>query len=787
MEFSSARAIEQIVWQMRLADYPRSSDRARIDSLANGAPPYPADEAERSGVEVNVNDLTLTRLSHDARMQLYQAFCKPGNFFTMRTDMGTVSKRQERGIIATSLVNRYMKRSDPYYQLTLSQFAGMVLHGIGPGSWEHSDKWCPTALSIADVMIPSKTLLTFENLPFFAIFRPYSPHQLQKMTRDPKRNPGWNMQVVKAVLKWADEQTSKLYGGTSWSEYWVPEKTESRYKEDSGIYASDLVQTIDCWDFYYWDDAGKHEGWRRRIVLDAEGGSGRWGSPGGYGPSKQLPDKNLMGERGQFLYSSGDRVVADNINQIIHFQFADLSAVPPFKYHSVRSLGFMLYAACHLQNRLRCSFSEAVFEGLMNYMRVNSLDEAERALKIELANRGIIDETVRFLPPQERWQVNPALAELGLNEFKQIISDNSSSYTQNQNFSRDRVEKTKFQVMAEVNAMTTLVSSALQQAYRYQTSQYREIVRRFLKKDSQDPDVRDFRAKALQRGIPEKLLVPDAWEIESERILGAGNKTLEMAIAQQLMEWRAAFPPQAQQEILRKATLAITDDASEALALVPHSPGLPDARHDAMVAFGSLMAGAIVQFRADQNRLEVAQTLLVELDLAVNKVSQTGALPSIDKVSGMQNVIAHIGQLVESLAADPEMKDTVRKLAQASGRLANTVKSFEQEVMKAQQEQAQAGQGAEAQVEMAKALAKVEADRIVTGAKAANTRESHAQRTAQRQAQHELQMENKAQDARLNLEVKAAESTMNLQAERERLEIEKERAKAKPAPSASKE
>lgn len=782
MEFSSARAIEQITWQMRLADYPRSLDRARIDSLANGAPPYPEDEASKDQREVNVNDLTLTRLTHDARMQLYQAFNKPGNFFTARTDMGAANRRSDRGVTITNLVNRTLKQSDAYYQCWLSQVAAEVLHGKGPACWENGDRWCPVPVEVGDVLIPAKTYLTFDNLPFFAIWRSYTPAQLRKLTRDPERNPGWNLDVVKAAMHWADEQTAKLYGGTTWAELWTPEKRTERFKEDGGLYASDMAQTIDCWDFYYWDDADKHDGWRRRIVLDADGGASAWRGEAGYGARKAMPDKNLLGDRDMFLYSSGNRVVADRLSQIIHFQFADLSAVSPFRYHSVRSLGFLLFAACHLQNRLRCAFSESVFENLLMYMRIHSLDDAERALKVELAGRGLIDESVHFLSPQERWQPNPALAELGLNEYKQIIADNSSSYVQNQNFSRDRVEKTKFQVMAEVNAMTTLVSSALQMAYRYQTSQYREIFRRFLRKDSTDPDVKDFRARAMARGIPEKMLVPDAWDIEPERILGGGNKTLEMAIAQQLMDWRAAYSPSAQQQILRDATLAITDDASRALSLVPLEPGVPPARHDAMVSFGALMAGAIVDLREDQNELETANTWLAELKLVVGKAVQRGGMVSAERLDGMQNVLFHLSRLIAKIGTDLANKEVAKNMAQECGKLANEIKGFAQRLAEQMQQQA----GGEASAEMAKTAAKIESDRIMTEAKAANTRESHAQRTAQRQAQFEMEQQAKATAHEQELTQKAQDHAVDLAAQQASAAIELDKAKNQPKPATPK-
>ena len=83
--------------------------------------------------------------------------------------------------------------------------------------------------------------------------------------------------------------------------------------------------------------------------------------------------------------------------------------------------------------------------------------------------------------------------------------------------------------------MTSLTGAALTQAYHYQVFEYREIFRRFCRKNSIDPDVREFQARCLKQGVPQNMLVPEAWEIEPERVMGAGNKTLEMVIAEQLM------------------------------------------------------------------------------------------------------------------------------------------------------------------------------------------------------------------------------------------------------------
>jgi hypothetical protein len=759
MQFKNAAAVEQVCWQMRMADYARDVNRARINDLANGAPPYSDDDVLKNAVEVNVNDLSLTRLAHDARSQLTQAFTKPGNFYSAKLDAGKVSKRQERSVTATKEVTRIMKRSNPYFECMRSTIALDVLHGIGPANWENEDRWKPIPLGVEDVFVPSNTLLTFENLPFICIYRPYTANQLKRLTRNRRQaaEAGWNVEAVDKAIKWADEQSAKLYGSSNGNDYWSPSRQVERMKEDSGIYASDLVATIDCLDFYYLDDAKRSEGWRRRIIFDAEGGYKMWHGDSSYGATSTRPGKNLLGEsKSDFVFSSGDRVVASKLEEIVHFQFADLSAVGPFRYHSVRSLGWLLYAACHLQNRLRCAFSEAVFENMMMYLRVNSEDEAAEALTLKLANRGIIDRSTQFVPPSERWQPNYQLAELGLQEFKQIIADNSSSYTQNQNFSRDRVEKTRYQVMAEVNAMQQMVSAGLQQAYRYQQFQYQEIFRRFMRKGSTDPDVNEFQARCLSRDIPEKYLVADAWDIEPERILGGGNRTLEMAIAQQLWEMRSAFSPESQQKIHRDVVLAITEDAARANDLVPPVPSISNDRHDAMASYGSLMAGARVELTSAQNRLEVAQTWIAELAMGIQQATQMGNMASPDKVAGFANVLDHVSQLIGEISRDDAQKETAKRLADISGKLANAVKGFAQRIAEQQQAGGEGDGG-----EQAKLVASLKAQLIQAEAKASNAKESHAQRTAQKQVtfeqqqkqaeeKHQLEMRRAVEQAQVN-------------------------------------
>lgn len=751
MKFNKAEQVDQVCYQMRLGDYPRGLNRARINGLFNGAPPEDDDDGTKA---VNVNFLEGTRLAHDARSQFYQNFLKPGNFFTDRTDSGSAQKRKEYSSISSQEMNKVMKRSIPYTECFRSKFALNVLHGIAPAAWKDRERWRPEAIGIEDVFVPANVLLTLDNLPFFCIRRSFTAPELIRLTRGKNVDPAWNKPMVEACIKWVDSQATSLMQ-SNWPEVWSPEKVQERIKGDGGFYVGDAVPTIDVFDFYFWSDEGKVQGWRRRMILDA------WSNPmsSGGGPA-------IMGRKQgdvfknyatQFLYNPGERIFASSRESIINWQFADLSAVAPFRYHSVRSLGFLLYSICHLQNRMRSRFSAAVFEQLLVYFRVKSQEDFERALKVDLTDRAVIDDSIDFIKAGDRYQVNAQLAGMGLTENANLIAQNSSSYTTNaSNGARGNVEKTKFEVMSEVNAMTSLVSAALTQAYIYQVPEYREIARRFRIKDSRDPEVRQYQSNCLRRGIPEKILYnPECWDQEPERVLGSGNKTMEMAIAQQLMEYRNLYDPGAQREILRDVTLAITDDPDLTNLLVPTDQfQVTNSVHDAQLAVGTLMHGLPVAPKDGLNQIEYVDTLMATLVMLVQRGPK-----NMEDVQGTANMANHIGEHIGLIAQDKNEKERVKRYTDQLSQITNIIKQQAKAMSEAQQQQEgqQGGPDAETQ-------AKIQTMMLQAQTKAKNTSDAHAQRTAQRQIQFELQQQQAQQRAEFDLQKQRAESQIQLQA-----------------------
>lgn len=771
MRYSSPSKVEEEVWNLKWADLPRATDRALIDRTFNGFPPFTDAEQAANGIKTNVNFLESTKIAHDARRQFHNAFLAPGNFFSVKCDYGPVHERDAISTKITTKINRLMKRSLNYRETLRNVFGQVVIHGVGPVVWSDSYKWVPSMQSMGDVLIPSRTLLTMENLTKFAVYRRYTAEQLYRLTHGHRVDKAWNKPVAESCIKWAHKQTPGMRNQTTDS-FQNPEQWAEDLKEDAGFYSSDIIPTINCWDFYYLEEEDKSFGWKRRIILDTLAD----------GPA--IDTRNFLDQKGQFLYDSGKRNYADKHSKIIHFQFADGSSIAPFRYHSVRSLGWLLYSICHLQNRLRCKFTDSVFESMLQFVNITSTDDQERVTKLALMDKGIIPEGFRFVPQSERWQVPLPLIETMLSMNRQQMEDNSSSFTQDYDFAKDKREKTATEITAEVTASSALVSSMLQEAYGYQEFQYREIARRFCKPNSRDPDVREFRAQCLSDGVPEEALNSERWDISAERVIGAGNKQMELAQIGMLMEKYPLFTPDAQRIILRKFTVAGTEDPTLALELVPPDTNrISSARHDAQLAAGSLMQGLIVDVRPNMNHIDYVEAMIGEIVLIVDGILKSGGMATQQQITGLQNMETHLSGHIEIIAQNEDERERVREYGDHIGRLMNEVKAFAERLQEQMQSQNGNGNGEldakiHAQIITAESKAKIAQENAAM--KMSQKDISFRQKTEQAQEKHQIEMANRIRET----QVSEASTDIKTSAEIER---EKARASAEPKESTSTE
>jgi hypothetical protein len=559
------------------------------------------------------------------------------------------------------------------------------------------------------------------------------------------------MDLVNSQMKYVAEQVQK--GPNSTAFQYQPERIESLVKQDLGYWGTDAVPTVDVWDVYF-RQAEDGKGWYRRVLLDWDAGD----AP----TSKDSPmpkSRNKIGNDTHFLYSSGDRKYANSLSEILHCQFADCSAVAPFKYHSVRSLGWMLWGVCDLQNRLHCKFNEAVFQSLMWFFRVSSNEQLMRLRSANFAHMGVIPQGIEFVKAQDRFLPDSTLVNMAFGRNRQLISENAASFTQDFDKGETGKEMTATETMARVNNVNALVSGMLALAYTYEEFSEREICRRFCIRGNPDRDVREFRLACLKQDVPPEMLDAERWDVTAERVLGGGNKTLEMAQVQFLQGMRKNLNPDAQRRVDHIAIESSTDDPAlaEELASLSSQKKVSTSTMNAQYATERIIKGLPFMPPADAVLEDYIMVWLMDLAALIKQMQQPMMGMTPEKLAGAFALAQAVQPLIKNLAQDKEEKEKANQYEHALKQLEQGLQKLAQKLqaqMKASQQQgAGAGAGeaqaaaAKVQAEQAKTAVALKGQLMIDQAKAKNMLESHGQRTAQKEIQFEMDQQRRDRQA----------------------------------------
>lgn len=709
MNFSTADKVGSVISTMKNAEIQRSPNRAILNSFFNGEAPWTEKECKEHGILINFNDKTGTDILHKARNQYEAAFTKTGNFFTVSVPDAPEDKQKEYGLTITNHINRMMRNNRPYYHTMDCVWGGVVLHGVGARMWWDAHSPLPDFVGIQDMLLPTDTDLSMENLRYFAVRRIMRPGQLIKKTLLAGKNmdPGWNLKEVKKILDTFKDLNTNSHN-YDWSNQ--PEQMTELVKQNLCFYDADSAPMIYFWDFYHREEENENpslNGWYRKIILDDD--------------CRPVTGQNLDNGTVEFVYSS-KKPFAAKLDNVIHFQFGDGNNVPPFKYHSIRSMAWILYDLCWIMNRVNCQFTQHVMEQLMLLFRVQDPNDRDRLQQLILQGIvGILPDGLNMVKADERYQVDANLVEGLVAGLKQKISENSSQYTQAPDTGTQK-ERTKYETQAVLAQASALMATMIGRAYRQEHFACVEIARRFGCKNSPDFDVKRFRQRCLDDGVPAKYIDSERWDIEVEQVLGGGNRTIEIAEATELVNRLQLFDPNAQQEIKHDYVLAVTNNSKKANRLAPldAAPKVTDAIHDAQQSFGTLMLGVQMDPKEGLNHPEQIETLLKMMAQVIARINQTGGVGTPQDVIGLQAVAQYIGKHIQIMAQDEENKPKVKEYTDALSKLMNLVRAFAQRQEQAAQQQGQ-NQNPETMAKIQGQIAELQSKLKINEAKAAQS------------------------------------------------------------------
>lgn len=665
----------------------RSQNRTKVNDLLNCVPPCSEDVATKMNLKVNVNWGEAAVLAWHARRQYNNAFLKPSRFFKVSLPEAPNEKKGDWERFITKKINRPLKRSKQFINLVQSKHAGVVAHGIGAQIWEKRDGWCPKFLAVENLRVPTDTRTDMSNLSWFAVRVPYTHGELSDKVFGENKRKGWNKTAIAKIL---DESKDRNYENPEYSWSSQPEKMAELIKQNGHFYSGDAVPVINLWHLYFEDQTeGGNNEWRLRVLPDQE--------------VKGLSDKKV------FLFDDGNTSYADNLSEILHIQFGDLSAKPPFLYHSVRSLGFLIMEPCFFTNLMRCRLVQHVFENFNILFRTSDPAGRARAQKIELFDRAFIPDGVGIVPQSERHQIDPNLLNSAMAQLRQLMQEASSSYTQEVD-SGQRKEQTAYETAVKMNMVNAMLSGLLFHAFVQETFAYREIARRLCLTNTKDKDAKRFQQSCLEYGIPPEFMDVDDWDIEPEVPIGSGNPVVEQAQIKELMQARPLFNPVAQQEILHVFTATVTDDPKTAERLVPLDDGreISDAFTYAQLSFPVLMMGQPVSPRPELNVTEQIEVYIGMSAGVITRILKNGGNAEEHEIVGLRMVESQIKKLLGQLAQDPSARQKVKQYADQIMKLFNEVKGFEQRLQAKKQAEGGAQMDPKIQAKIAEMMAVAE-------------------------------------------------------------------------------
>lgn len=671
MNFSTPNKVSEIIENLKQVDIvERAPQRALVDGLYNGAPPFSQKEADDNGVQLNANFGEGSDLLLQGREQFYNAFLTSGNFFSVRIPDAPESKRSTYESIITQEANRPLKKSMPFLHTQRQKWGSVVLHGRGPTMWPDDEDPLPFFVAVPDLLIPTDTDITMDNLNYFAVRRRMKPGQLFRKTIGKGKNvdKGWNLKKVKKILYNYKDQNLSFQNVDPYTQ---PERWEQVFKQNLIWWDSDVAPTVTFWDFYFSEDNDPYGQWRRGIILDNDC----------VPTSTSLTDLDWV--------FSPDEVYADNLRQILHVQFSDGNNVPPFMYHASRGMGVRLYDAVMLLNRFRCQSLQKMFEDLVPLFRI--LDPADKArlssYYVGLAY-GIIPDGLNLVPREQRYTPDARLMEMAMSGLKQLMGEGSAGYTQDVD-TGDKKERTAFEVNALLNQSTKLTSSMLNLAYLQESFANEEICRRLAKHDTHNFLAKRFQAACAEKEVPKKWMDSSRWVVEHERVLGSGNSQIEMAQAQALFGIRQSLSPKGQAIVTNKYAFSITHDPALTNEIAPRdgAPHVTDSIHDTELTFGTFLSGGMVRPKSGTNPIEVVETGLQLIGATVQQINQSGGVGTPQQVKGLSAFAQYVGQYIQQLAQDPMNKERVKQYGDALGKEMNMVKAFAQRQQQAAQKQ----------------------------------------------------------------------------------------------------
>ena len=687
---------------LRRADESSAINRARIQAVFDGRPPYNDAALRASGQasRANLNFGEAARLLDTAMSGYVDLISSVENLVTVETKASSENDGMRVDTIISEELSRTLRGWPEFHSTFLRLCNEFITHGVGVTFFENETDFRFRTCGIGDMLLPRQTQSSEHSVEIAVSRRDYMVHELYNFIRNPEAAEavGWNVEAVKKAIQAADSGAHhKTF--TNW------EDTQREIKNND-IYTGIRANSVPVLHFFVREFDGSVSHFMAADLAAANN------------PQRE--------ESREFLYKNVSRY--ENPEQA--FLFFTYGVGTNGTLHSIRGLGHRIFNHVQTSNRLRCQ----MVDGAMLASSVMLQPDSQRALD-ELALQyygpyAVLSPNIKLVEkamPNMTQTVMPALADMTqqLNEATGFYASSNAaggSY------------RSKLQVEADLEVATRLTSANLNLFYASFSRLVREIARRIVTGPKSDPAVRDFYERCTERGVPANIVKSvDHRKTRANKAIGSGNAAARSSALNELDQLLPLLDEQGKKNLVYdRIASRVGYEMAGRYAVQPENARPTVENKVAELENVILMSGTAVSVQPTELHETHLTVHLPKVQEILDGVS-SGEIDPMQVLTSLQLMLQHISQHEEVIVNDPTAAGIAGQAREVINNAGNVVQNFQR---KLEAEQRKAGAAQEG---------------------GAAPTEAEASQLAQVKAQTEtILLDLKKQKAQLDLEIKRA-------------------------------
>lgn len=706
---ASVRAATEIFSRLINADFRSSNNRAAVQAMFDGAPPYneAVQRNEGQGYLNNFSSGAATQALDGAMAAYVDMLFSVENLMRLRTNYGGEDDRATWEGIMSEEWTRMMREWSLFKFNFLNLCNFFIQHGIGLAYFPDDKNWQYRTSGLGDFYLPRMTITSEDEMEVACASRDYLPHQLNALISGEHVDPHWNKEEVQKAIDAA--LLNRSYAGSGPDTINLqPELIQAELKNNDlclSYGTNTYIRTVHFW------------------VREVDG-------------SVTHLISLRSGTNSEFLYKRTGRFKS----MAEGFTFFTYGIGDNGYLHSVRGMGWKIFNKVQAIDRLENRAMDSAMLAASILLKPSTENDMQETALTYIGQCGFISPNVDVVDyefPNVGQNVLPMLSEM-----RSLLQNDVGQYS-SPVMASDSTERTKFEWKAKLAESTKVSATGQLLFYDPLQKLFRNVLKKQIRPDyrADEPggkEVWQWVRRCLQRGVPiDAIKKIDPERSTVNRSLGAGSEAMRVLMYDEMREMSMGLDPVGRRNFERDWwAMRVGYDMVDRYIPKTMEDREPDQTKDA------ILENKLFENGSTDIPVLPSEMHAVHAPIHVQVVEQMQQAMDQDENLEMQlfqpffELVQHATAHVEFLSMDPARKEEANELRAVLQRANEIVYNLSQKI-EAQQREAQAvGEEMQGPQIDPKLMQEIEANR----ARLQMKEEEFTQEQRQREAKHQQEM-----------------------------------------------